>query len=249
MIKFFRKIRLQFIEGKNMGKYLQYAIGEIILVVIGILIALQLNNWNVEQGNKKKLKNNVAILIENLQRDSSQIVRDQRRIERDRLILDDYERRATAPLANLDTLIKIASKEYSPTVNTIEFTNKSAYNTMVQSGEINLFEKELLQEIYAVYSFQGRTEKGSEDAYNIYMFAVNEYRSTYTFKTDIDIVSSGPLYEEIWKNISSSDFITKFNAMCAGKRLNYRQTENGLIRVSEVINDLLPKLRELIKED
>jgi hypothetical protein len=249
MIKFFRKIRLKLIEGKNMGKYFQYAIGEIILVVIGILIALQLNNWNIELSNQKKLKNNVAILIENLQRDSSQIVRDQRRMERDRLILDDYEKRVTDPQANLDTLIKIASKEYSPTVNTIEFTNKSAYTTMVQSGEINLFEKELLQEIYAVYSFQGRTEKGSEDAYNIYMFAVNEYRSTYTFKTEIDIVSGGPLYAKIWEDINSAEFITKFNAMGAAKRLNYMQTENGLIRVSEVINDLLPKLRGLVKED
>ncbi|MDG1278544.1 MAG: DUF6090 family protein [Algoriphagus sp.] len=249
MIKFFRKIRLQLIEGKNVGKYFQYAIGEIILVVIGILIALQLNNWNVEQGNKKKLKNNVEILIENLQRDSSQIVRDQRRMERDRLILDDYEKRVTDPQANLDTLIKIASKEYSPTVNTIEFTNKSAYTTMVQSGEINLFDKELLQEIYAVYSFQARTEMGSGNAYEIYMYAVNEYRNSYTFKTDVDVVSSGPLYDQIWEDIDPADFIAKFNSMAAGKRLNYSQTENGLIRVSEVINDLLPKLRELIKED
>lgn len=46
MIKFFRKIRKQLIQQNNMGKYFKYAIGEIILVVIGILIALQINNWN-----------------------------------------------------------------------------------------------------------------------------------------------------------------------------------------------------------
>lgn len=46
MIKFFRKIRYDLIEKKETGKYLKYAIGEIILVVIGILIALQINNWN-----------------------------------------------------------------------------------------------------------------------------------------------------------------------------------------------------------
>lgn len=230
-----------------MGKYFQYAIGEIILVVIGILIALQLNNWNVDLVNQKKLKNNAVILIENLQRDSSQIVRDQRRMERDRVILDDYEKRISGPQANLDTLIKIASKEYSPTVNTIEFTNKSAYTTMVQSGEINLFEKELLQEIYEVYSFQNRTEMGSENAYDIYMYAVNEYRNSYTFKTDIDIVSDGPLYDKIWADINPTDFIAKFNTMAAGKRLNYRQTEFGLVRVADVINDLLPKLRELVR--
>ena len=46
MIKFFRKIRYQVLgEGKS-KKYLKYAIGEIALVVIGILIALSVNNWN-----------------------------------------------------------------------------------------------------------------------------------------------------------------------------------------------------------
>jgi len=46
MIKFFRKFRQKFISEGNIGKYFKYAIGEIILVVIGILIALQINNWN-----------------------------------------------------------------------------------------------------------------------------------------------------------------------------------------------------------
>ena len=52
MIKFFRHIRKNLIERGKTGKYFKYAIGEIILVVIGILIALQINNWNEE----KKLK-------------------------------------------------------------------------------------------------------------------------------------------------------------------------------------------------
>ena len=46
MIKFFRKIRQKLITENKFNRYLLYAIGEIILVVIGILIALQVNNWN-----------------------------------------------------------------------------------------------------------------------------------------------------------------------------------------------------------
>jgi hypothetical protein len=46
MIKFFRKIRQNLLMENKTGKYLKYAIGEIVLVVIGILIALQINNWN-----------------------------------------------------------------------------------------------------------------------------------------------------------------------------------------------------------
>jgi len=49
MIKFFRKIRYDLMEKNKTGKYLKYAIGEIILVVIGILVALQINTWNEEK--------------------------------------------------------------------------------------------------------------------------------------------------------------------------------------------------------
>ncbi len=46
MIKFFRNIRKNLLSEGKISKYLKYAIGEIVLVVIGILIALQINNWN-----------------------------------------------------------------------------------------------------------------------------------------------------------------------------------------------------------
>lgn len=52
MIKFFRTIRKDLISENKTGKYLKYAIGEIILVVIGILIALSINNWNEEIKNR-----------------------------------------------------------------------------------------------------------------------------------------------------------------------------------------------------
>ncbi|MBO3116114.1 hypothetical protein J4050_05110 [Winogradskyella sp. DF17] len=54
MIKFLRHIRKSLLEQNKMGKYFKYAIGEIILVVIGILIALQINNWNENRKNATK---------------------------------------------------------------------------------------------------------------------------------------------------------------------------------------------------
>lgn len=57
MIKFFRRIRQKLLEENRFSKYLLYAIGEIILVVIGILIALQINNWNENQIQRKKERN------------------------------------------------------------------------------------------------------------------------------------------------------------------------------------------------
>ncbi|RRQ48124.1 hypothetical protein DZC72_10375 [Maribacter algicola] len=65
MIKFFRKIRQNLLEEGKTSKYLKYAIGEIVLVVIGILIALQINNWNEE----RKSKNLEISYLKNLKED------------------------------------------------------------------------------------------------------------------------------------------------------------------------------------
>ena len=54
MIKFFRQIRYNLMSENKTGKYIKYALGEILLVMIGILLALQVNNWN--EGRKAILR-------------------------------------------------------------------------------------------------------------------------------------------------------------------------------------------------
>lgn len=75
MLHFFRRLRKRFLSQNQTARYLKYAIGEIVLVVIGILIALQINNWNEE---KKQFAYEGKILKEiyrGLQTDSARIVR------------------------------------------------------------------------------------------------------------------------------------------------------------------------------
>ena len=71
MIKFFRKIRYNLMEQNKTGKYLKYAIGEIILVVIGILIALQINNWNENRKSLISEKATLTKFLRDLQSDST----------------------------------------------------------------------------------------------------------------------------------------------------------------------------------
>lgn len=52
MLNFFRRIRQKHLAKNKMGNYFKYAIGEIVLVMIGILLALQVNNWNENRKNK-----------------------------------------------------------------------------------------------------------------------------------------------------------------------------------------------------
>lgn len=76
MLKFFRNIRKSLLNEGKTSKYFKYAIGEIILVVIGILIALQINNWNEQKKTKrleikilKELRNNLKLDLLEIQED------------------------------------------------------------------------------------------------------------------------------------------------------------------------------------
>ena len=69
MIKFFRKIRYDLMEKNKTGKYFKYAIGEIVLVVIGILIALQINNASQQKTNRDHVENILKNVYYNLESD------------------------------------------------------------------------------------------------------------------------------------------------------------------------------------
>jgi len=76
MIKFFRHIRQNLIMENKTSKYLKYAIGEIVLVVIGILIALQINNWNEERKERDQERKILNELMATLQTNSEVMVQD-----------------------------------------------------------------------------------------------------------------------------------------------------------------------------
>ena len=69
MINFFRRIRQSLLTENKFSKYLLYAIGEIVLVVIGILIALQINNWNEYQKERKSERLLLSEIRDNLKYD------------------------------------------------------------------------------------------------------------------------------------------------------------------------------------
>ncbi|WP_420573467.1 hypothetical protein [Kordia sp.] len=80
-MKFFNKERSKFMEGKNIKKYLKYAFGEIILVVLGILIAVGINNWNqrtqLNSANVELRKN----VIKQLEKDIASIEEYQKELD------------------------------------------------------------------------------------------------------------------------------------------------------------------------
>jgi hypothetical protein len=86
MIKFFRKIRQNLLSEGKTRKYLKYAIGEIVLVMIGILLALQVNNWNQIRKEYKETK----LLLNNLELDVEENIKNLKDLQKLLEIRKDY---------------------------------------------------------------------------------------------------------------------------------------------------------------
>ena len=148
MIKIFRHIRRTLINENRMGKYFKYAIGEILLVVIGILIALQINTWNNQRLNAKKEITLLHEIKENLNEDLQNI--------------DVILSKNALKLTTIDSAFYFLSikkgKEFSnlmPIITNYDlFTSTSvAFDNMVSSGNIDLlYSDELRKEISRHYS-------------------------------------------------------------------------------------------------
>jgi len=137
MIQLFKKIRKKLIAEKRLVNYLAYAIGEILLVVIGILLALQFNNKNQEQENTKKERGYLISIVEDIEFQKS-ILKDMKRhslesIEVAKSIIKDYNTEQS--FLKIDSL----NSKLNFLIETYIFPNTNNTDSeLVSSGQLNL---------------------------------------------------------------------------------------------------------------
>jgi hypothetical protein len=134
MIKFFRKIRQKTLTENKFGKYLTYAIGEIILVVIGILIALAINNWNENRKLKAQELASMQEIVENLEYD---IVRCENNISKNLIIIQGLDSLKTSVSNTIDEKDETINIYYYTLKYSLDYNkavlNKSAYDELMTS--------------------------------------------------------------------------------------------------------------------
>jgi predicted transcriptional regulator len=141
MIKFFRKIRQKLLSENKFSKYLLYAVGEIVLVVIGILLALQINNWNQQRiENKQEIEILISINDEfryNL-RELDQSIKINKKVAQSCLEL--------TKLIRLDSISKVPEIVDSLLVNIGDFNSFDARigvtEEIVNSGKLSILEND-----------------------------------------------------------------------------------------------------------
>ena len=143
MIKFFRRIRRKLIDEESTKKYLLYAIGEILLVMIGILLALQVNNWNE---TRKQLAQERQ-LLERLQ---TEMQTNQHLIQEELNNLRSVSQSTRMLLDAIGTNPKSYSRDsINLMMNGLSFTpkyspNQGSLSSIISSGQITIISNESL---------------------------------------------------------------------------------------------------------
>ena len=160
MVKVFRSFRSKLLQDGSARKYVLYAIGEIFLVVVGILIALSINNWNNEKELRKAEKQIYQSILRRIKEDKSDI---QGNVRYNNIHMAQFQHAneiiETNNRARIDTLKVILYKLF-------KYSNFSGsdniYQNLLNSGDIKLLKNEdvvgELQELEELYIFMNRLE-------------------------------------------------------------------------------------------
>jgi len=233
MITFFRRILQKLIESGNITKYLLYAIGEIFLVVIGILIALQVNNWNEERKEQKIADELRTSIISELTQDIASIDSLQINIQSEIESYDTLQARLIDPEVTEQEIIRLIKEEFVPFLYDFEGFNDNSYRTAQSNGTINSLsepQRTLLNRLYTKQTDVLRTSRVYEQ---IYLNAISTFNKDYPLQISFSTFKSGPVYDRKWAAPDFDDLTSKFGDVGTSKRNYYRIVLGSLYEVQE----------------
>lgn len=228
MLKFFRKIRQQLLEENRFTKYLMYAAGEILLVVIGILIALQINNWNESKKTGAEVESLLIALKTDLEQDTLLIKQQLPFIIEQFDHNESLRARVASETATEDTLLKIMRFEFNPNWSVQVVYNTNAVNSLMQSGLIEQIPNPLNSDIKNFYNRKSTLMARVDQTTNDYREKITSYVNTYTFGSTA-IHDQGPLIDSlVWDEVDYSHLAASFQGISNFKRILFTETRQEL---------------------
>ncbi len=216
-------------DGNRPLQYLRYAIGEIILVVIGILIALQINNWNETKKNEKLELRYIADLISDLQKDSIALVNLTRETNETARMKVKLKAHFNGKPVEPDSLIIFFESQWSPF--RVFNPTKITVEEMKNSGRLDLISnQEIKRKVIALYNQYDLFEQ-DELLFVSSTRQLQEMGKTYLY--DID----NPTVQELTELFKEKEIRNNI-------RVNYASGRNKTaIETQNACNELLDSLK------
>lgn len=245
MIKFFRNIRKALLSENKFNKYLIYAIGEIILVVIGILIALQINNWNETNKRDNEAKKLLASIKTDLAADIEHIQQFLNVFEEEQASLEQQSQYLSSPDFPLDSLVDFAQSQINLYVYTFPGFSSSAYNSAKSSGKIEILEANLKRELFEHYLVQEAISSSFETYTNIHIEETRQLINQYPISFPFNYVKGGQINELMWSNVDQKQLSLSLSSWGSSKLNLYRIIMEGLTAISTKTKSTLELIEDI----
>ncbi|MCK8482274.1 DUF6090 family protein [Psychroserpens algicola] len=208
-------------EGKT-GKYFKYAIGEIILVVIGILIALQINNWNEERKVNKERTQLLKSIKADLETDVEEITSFLTQTKEGQKYLQDASQKISSTSFPLDSLIHFVKDELFIYVDAFNGFNNNTYNSAKSSGKVEIIEDDIKRALFDLSIMQERIARDDSKFYDVHLDEFLDFNGAYPLNTPFTFVKSGSVKNLMWSDINKKDLALKLNDWGTSKYNLYR---------------------------
>jgi len=247
MIKFFRKIRQNLLSENKTGKYFKYAIGEIVLVVIGILIALQINNWNEKRKTDNILENYYHQIITDLAKDYNRMHYDLNNLEANYLITyNEFAKKL--PTQNSPKAIILSSEKLN--YNTTAYTNfnTNTIQTLQATGDIKLIPTDIRNSLIELKNDQDRTYKASKDNYDYFLTEIGKATALGYNPNLISSNETTTVNEQLYKDLEIEDNFPEIALIIVSsyfaKNVGELETYRNLKSIQEDVNNLFLLINE-----
>ena len=226
MIKFFRHIRQQLVMENKTSKYFKYAIGEIILVVIGILIALSINNWNETKKERISEQSYYKTVVNDLINDTI-LINERIRNNYEKLSINgELRNRIHSKSATFDTILNIAQDEFIEDALAIPDFNNNTFETLITSGDLSLLDTDVKDLLLTLDSEQKKIIKKVEALAKIYGDKLGRYSDSYPVPARSREIRT-ELEKGIWQQLDKQDFLPRFiNLLDLSTFMSYTYLEN-----------------------
>lgn len=213
MIKFFRKIRQTLLTENKISKYFIYAIGEIVLVVIGILIALQINNQNIYQQERSIEKTYLIALKEEFEININRL---DETIELNNEIFDKADRLIEVFQQDvIDTISEttLANYYFETFSKEVNYTPSTGVLTeIISSGNLKLIQNQELKQKLASFESHLNKIKHQENEINIPRFEMMQhFRNEGNYKRYLEELGWNPGWESIFENRSNKELFASLH--------------------------------------
>lgn len=217
MLRIFRSIRRRLLSGNRISRYLIYALGEIVLVVIGILLALQFNGWNENRKEKVQVGINLRALRADLVRDTALIHKTLEVGRQDSTLLGRFRDTLSAPDVTREAIVRMARYEFTPWIFMEVAFNNNTYRSLEATGEIKALPDSLKDSLMSLNNDQQRYMGTSESDVAIYLDNTINYGSRYPFTDVGHLDPDSKLAGRIWSETKLEELGAAFNALVGVK--------------------------------